>query len=108
MRMHPRCAMQINRSARELLCWHDPTRANERIVLPHWERVYLEYFKSIRHIPLSRVERLLCYGAVPVVSYWRRLLRKTGIRKEYRIPLKEAQQEYEASNQLMKYKCKQS
>ena len=78
MRRHERCATEINKSARALLAWHDPKRANERIWLPHWERVYLEYLKGIAHVPLSTPDRLLCYGAVPIVSYWRRLLRLTG------------------------------
>lgn len=78
MRRHSECATEINRSARELLAWHDPKRANDRIFLPHWDRVNLEYFKSIRHIPLTATERLLCFGIVPVVSYWRRFLRWTG------------------------------
>lgn len=78
MRRHERCATEINKSARALLTWHDPKRANERIWLPHWERVYIEYLKGIAHVPLSTSDRLLCYGAVPVISYWRRFLRFTG------------------------------
>lgn len=78
MRRHSRCATEINRTARELMAWHDPKRANDRICLPHWERVYLEYAKGVRHIPLPAYERLLCLMAIPLVSYWRRLLRSTG------------------------------
>jgi glycosyltransferase involved in cell wall biosynthesis len=78
MRRHERCATEINKSAQALLAWHDPRRANDRIWLPHWERVYLEYLKGIAHLPLTPRDKLLCYGAVPVVSYWRRLLRWTG------------------------------
>jgi glycosyltransferase involved in cell wall biosynthesis len=89
MRRHPRCATEISRSARALLAWHDPQRANDRIYLPHWERVYIEYIKSIRHISLSRPEQWLCFGAVPVVSYWRRLLRWTGpLRRKLGLHLK--------------------
>jgi glycosyltransferase involved in cell wall biosynthesis len=105
LRRHARCSWQITRSARELLFWHDPTKANERIILPYWERVYLEYIKAIRHTPLSGVERLLCYSAVPIVSYWRRLLRKTGVRRQAVIPLLKEHKECEASNQLMKHQC---
>ncbi len=78
MRRHERCATEINKSAKALLAWHDPKRANERIWLPHWERVYIEYLKGIAHVPLSPQDKLLCYGAVPLVSYWRRFLRFTG------------------------------
>jgi glycosyltransferase involved in cell wall biosynthesis len=78
LRRHSKCANEINRSARELIAWHDPKRANERVYLPHWDRVNLEYLKSIRHVPLPAAQRLLCYATVPTVSYWRRLLRWTG------------------------------
>ena len=91
MRRHSQCATAITRSARELLAWHDPTRAKDRIFLPHWERVYLEYFKSIRHMPLSTTERLLCYAAVPGVSYWRRFLHLTGpFRKRFGLQRKKS------------------
>lgn len=78
MRRHERCATEIHRTARELLVWHDPSRAGERIFLPHWERVYLEYCKGIWHAPLSPWDRFTCLSAVPLVSYWRRFLRWTG------------------------------
>ncbi len=78
MRRHARCATEINRTARELLAWHDPKRAKDRIYLPHWERVYIQYLKGVCHVPLPAGQRLLCLGAVPVVSYYRRVLRWTG------------------------------
>lgn len=107
MRRHPRCATEISRSARELLAWHDPKRANDRIYLPHWERVYLEYFKSIRHIPLSRTERLLCYGVVPIVSYWRRLLRWTGpVRKRMGMQRKKSGRAHDSPGQPESNQCR--
>ena len=100
MRRHSECATVINRSARELLAWHDPKRANDRIYLPHWDRVNLEYLKSIRHIPLFLTQRLLCYGTVPVVSYWRRLLRWTGpARQRMGIQRKRSGQAYDGPRQ---------
>jgi len=88
MRRHAKCATEIHRSARELLAWHDPSKANQRIFLPHWERVYIEYFRGIRHLPLSPLDRLFCYSAVPLISYWRRLLRWTGpARQRFRLVL---------------------
>ena len=78
MRRHAKNATEINRSARALLAWHDPSKAKERIWLPHWERTYLEYLRGVRHLSLPLQERILCYGAVPIVSYWRRVLRLTG------------------------------
>jgi glycosyltransferase involved in cell wall biosynthesis len=83
MRRHERCATEINKSAKALLAWHDPSRANERILLPHWERTYIEYLKGVHHASLRPISRILCYGAVPLVSYWRRTLRWTGpVRKK--------------------------
>ena len=78
LRRHERSATVINRSARELLAWHNPKMANKRFLLPHWEGVYIEYVKAVQHAPLPFAERLLCLGAIPVVCYWRRLLRTTG------------------------------
>src|SRR6185503_4697527 len=106
MRRHSKCATEINRSARELLAWHDPKRANDRIYLPHWDRVNLEYIKSIRHIPLSAADRLLCYVAVPVVSYWRRLLRWTGpVRDRIGLHRKRSKKKYDGSSQPESNQC---
>lgn len=77
-RRHPECAIPSHRSEKALLAWHDPGRANDRIFLPHWERVYIQYLKGVQHAHLSAVEQLLCYGTIPVVSYWKTFLRWTG------------------------------
>jgi glycosyltransferase involved in cell wall biosynthesis len=63
-RIHSKNALKINRTSRELLGWHDPSKVNSRIILPHWLAWDLEYFKAVRHIPLSGKERLFCYGVV--------------------------------------------
>ena len=73
-RRHPDSAIPTHRTARELMAWHDPKMAGSQIFLPHWERVYLEYFKGIRHIPLSAADRLLCAVTVPAVGYGSRFL----------------------------------
>jgi len=78
LRVHPRNATNITRTPQELLAWHDPTKAQQRVFLPHWERVYIEYLKAVRRTPLSGPERLVCFAMVPLVSYWRRLLRWSG------------------------------
>jgi glycosyltransferase involved in cell wall biosynthesis len=77
-RRHAKSAIEIHRTARQLLAWHDPSRANARILLPHWVRWDLEYFRAIRHIPLSAMERLVCYGVVRPAILWRWLLWRTG------------------------------
>jgi glycosyltransferase involved in cell wall biosynthesis len=96
-RRHRQSAMAIHRTARALLSWHDPTRANDWILLPHWERVCIEFMKSAWHMPLPWYERLLCCCTVPVVSYWRRLMnwsspfrRQIGLSRSFRREVKAA------------------
>jgi glycosyltransferase involved in cell wall biosynthesis len=77
LRRHPHSAM--NRcTARELLQWHDPTASVPRILLPHWIRVQAEYFRAIRHAPLTPAQRMLCWGALPAVPMAQSTLRWTG------------------------------
>jgi glycosyltransferase involved in cell wall biosynthesis len=77
-RRHAACATAINQTTRELLAWHDPAMANHRTYLPQWLEIDLEYFKSIRHILHSKVDRLICYSVVLATPFWRRFLRWTG------------------------------
>jgi hypothetical protein len=77
-RRHAGSAMRLHQSARQLLAWHDPGSAKRRIILPHWLQLVLESFRSIRHVPISAGEKILCHGAVLWVPPWRRLLRWTG------------------------------
>jgi glycosyltransferase involved in cell wall biosynthesis len=42
--------------------WFDPALAGKR-VFPYW-RLFAEYARSVRRVPLSRRERLLCYWAL--------------------------------------------
>jgi hypothetical protein len=78
-RIHSRSALKINRTSRQLLSWHDPKGANSRIILPHWLAWDLEYFRAIRHIPLSGKERLICYGVVSwlMCARWFQVCRNT-------------------------------
>ena len=78
LRRHSACAIPTHRTDQELLAWHDPRMANARIFLPHWERVYIEYFKGVWRTPLPMPERLLCLSTVPAVAYWNRFLRWSG------------------------------
>ena len=68
-RVHPDSAIPTHHTARELLVWFDPRRANDWIFLPSRERVYIEYFKGIWHMPLSAADRALCFCTVPAVCY---------------------------------------
>src|SRR5262249_12824381 len=59
-RRHAGSAIKVHRSARELLAWHDPSRAKAPFLLPHWIRWHVEYWKGIQLAPLSRVEEFCC------------------------------------------------
>jgi glycosyltransferase involved in cell wall biosynthesis len=61
-RRHPQQSItMMNRGPSLLLyaIWNDPANAN-RILLPVW-RLYAEYFKAAREVPLNLYERLRCY-----------------------------------------------
>jgi glycosyltransferase involved in cell wall biosynthesis len=77
-RRHAGSAMEVHRSARELLAWHDPSRAKARFLLPLWIRWYAEYWRGIRFASLSRFDRLLCNVVILGVPLWGWLLRVTG------------------------------
>jgi len=77
-RRHAGSAMEVHRSARELLAWHDPSRAKVRFLLPPWIRWYVEYWRGIRFASLSRFDRLLCNVVILGVPLWGWLLKVTG------------------------------
>jgi glycosyltransferase involved in cell wall biosynthesis len=77
-RRHSGSAMQIHRTARALLAWHDPRMANAWGFLPHRARFCIEYYKSIWHTPLSVTDRVLCFCTPPAVYYWLWWLRWSG------------------------------
>ena len=77
-RRHAGSAIPSSHSEQALLAWHDPERANDRILLPHWERVYLQYLKGVHYARLGAVNRMLCYATVPSVGLLQAFLRWTG------------------------------
>lgn len=72
-RVHPQNAMKVHRTSRQLILWHDPSKANSRIILPDGLAWDLEYFRAIRHISISGMERLSCYGVVLWFACMRRI-----------------------------------
>lgn len=93
LRRYERNATEINRTEKALMTWYNPADANKKIVLPHWDRVFIEYFECIRHAPLSSHERLLCTATLLRVGYWRRFMKWTaplryrvGLTRTYRPP----------------------
>jgi len=77
-RRHAGSAIPSAASEEALLAWHDPERAKERILLPHWVRAYLEYLKGVQHAQLSVGNRILCSATVPSVGLSQAFLRWTG------------------------------
>lgn len=78
LRRYERNATEINRTARALMTWYNPGQANKMILLPHWDRVFAEYFKCILNAPLSPRDQILCALTVVRIGYWRRFRRWSG------------------------------
>jgi hypothetical protein len=64
---------RANRKTRKtLLEWNDPSASGHLLWLPlHAERCW-EYMKRVHHVPLTPVQKALCYLTVPTVFYWTR------------------------------------
>lgn len=77
-RRHAGSAMRLNLTPRQLMAWHDPGSAKNKIILPRWLHLVLESFRGIRHVPISGGEKILCHGAVLWSPFWRWLLQWTG------------------------------
>jgi glycosyltransferase involved in cell wall biosynthesis len=67
--------------------WHNPAESEVKKVLPFRIAVISEYLKSIRHLPLSRFERIKCMSVAcltpPLRSIWIWLLRVSGPTRKY-------------------------
>jgi len=99
-RRHAGSAIPSAASEEALLAWHDPERAKERILLPHWVRTYLEYFKGVQHAHLSVGNRILCSAAVPSVGLSQAFLRWTGpFRQRHGLYRKSASKVHGTQNQ---------
>lgn len=93
LRRHEWNATVINHTARALMTWYNPGHAHRMILLPHWDRVFIEYLKGIRNAPLSLRDRILCTTTLMRVGYWRRFMRwsapvryRIGLTSNYRPP----------------------
>jgi glycosyltransferase involved in cell wall biosynthesis len=49
-----------HKTYQEKLAWWKPTNAPPKLVFPYW-RVCLEYFRSVKRMPLNWTEQTLCY-----------------------------------------------
>lgn len=93
VRIHERNATKINHTERALMAWYNPGHADKMILLPHWDRVFHEYFKCIQNAPMSSRDRFLCTLTLVRVGYWRRFMRWSaplryhiGLTRTYRPP----------------------
>lgn len=93
LRRYERNATEINHTARALMTWYNPGHAHKMIFLPHWDRVFIEYFKCIQNAPLSLRDRILCIVTLVRIGYWRRFMRwsspvryRIGLTRTYRPP----------------------
>ena len=84
LRAHRKRSMIINRSTRAKAAWFDPSAARKLFVMPGWERMAWEMFKSASRAPLPPAEKLKCCLTVPGVHYWRRF-RNAGGRAKARL-----------------------
>ncbi len=58
-RDHPQTTWRVWGESTEVVTWFDTTK-KDQIIFPYW-RLCFEYFRSIRRIPLSWFDKLLCY-----------------------------------------------
>ena len=60
-RVHPHNSSLVANTQKKLLAWHDPSQQNRAILLPYDLAIILEDLKSIRHLQMTRTEKMLCY-----------------------------------------------
>jgi hypothetical protein len=81
-RIHKNNSVVINCTWHQLLAWHDPSRGARAPLLPYDCAIILEYLKSIHSLPLSPLNRMMCYvvACLTPPSRWsiRMLLRYSG------------------------------
>ncbi len=66
-RVHEGMSRRANTTTREVAQWFDPSNEGKEGEL---RRLFVEHFEAIRHAPLSRTERSLCYATF--VATWTR------------------------------------
>jgi glycosyltransferase involved in cell wall biosynthesis len=73
LRWHLGRSMTANRSSRARAAWFDPGAARQLFVMPDWERMVWELYKSVQRSSLPPAEKLRCCLRIPgTYRYWRR------------------------------------
>jgi hypothetical protein len=82
LRSHPGRAMTANRSARARAGWYNPSAARNVFIIPCWQQLVWELFKSVRRSSLPFDEKVRCRRFLP--PYYRSLVRSDPSRMENR------------------------
>lgn len=82
LRLHPENAMEINKTRSSMEAWFDPRRRNRWPMVPYQLVIMLEHLKSVRHTPLSPLNKIFCYITVLTVPPWRTFLRNAGRQRD--------------------------
>lgn len=61
IRIHPANAVRSHASLQSFTAWLDPANSGKAFVLPPEITLVLEGFRSVGHLPLRPVDRILCY-----------------------------------------------
>jgi glycosyltransferase involved in cell wall biosynthesis len=68
IRLHPGNANRLHTTGRSLAAWMDPVNKNKTFFLPPEVRLLVEGFRSVEHVPLRPVDKLLCYATALAYS----------------------------------------
>jgi glycosyltransferase involved in cell wall biosynthesis len=78
LRAHEKRSVKANAKRNDLAAWYDPSLARKKLVLPNWDRMAWEMFKSAKGFPLPLPEKVKCCSTVIAVHYWRRFKNAGG------------------------------
>jgi hypothetical protein len=84
LRAHSKRSMKAHAGTRARAAWYDPSAARRWFVMPNWERMVWELFKSALRSRLPPAEKLKCCAVIPGTHYWRRF-RNAGGRLKARV-----------------------
>jgi glycosyltransferase involved in cell wall biosynthesis len=78
LREHSGRSMEANRGLRAHAAWYDPAAARKLFIMPDWEGMVWELFKSALRSSLLPAEKTRCCLVIPAVHYWRRFRNAGG------------------------------
>ena len=81
-RIHPGRSMEAHRTKEEHMAWFDPRNRGKRRFLQVNDRVTLEYFRSVWHVPMGLRDKVACAYVIFICTQrnragrWKRRIRK--------------------------------